>query len=432
MKISPARLAAFDILSRVENEGSYTSVLLPLHEKGLSGPDRGLCHELVMGVLRRQMFLDRIVGELAPRKLDSAVRIALRLGAYQLLFLDRIPAYSAINESVNLVQKARKSSAKGLVNAVLRKISTGVPTLKFTDDIERLSVETSHPRWLIESWIADFGVGEAERIAIADNAVAPTSFRFTRKAADHVRAAAYDRCEFVDDCFKVESIDDDLRSAAESGTVYFQEEASQLVARLVANNGGEKILDVCAAPGGKTSLIAASIDPQRTSVFAGDVHQSRTRLLRDNCINQGADFVNVIQYDASESIPFADGSFDSILVDAPCSGTGTIRNNPEIRYSLSEDDLNDLRRKQLAILRNASKLVSPGGRLVYSTCSLQKIENEGVCEAFLVESEDFESVSPDVPDRFRTEEGFARTFPHRDGIDGFFIAQFRRRVALRA
>ena len=426
MKISPARLAAFEILYRIETDRAYSSALLPLYEENLSHLDRGLCHELVLGVLRKQIYLDKVIDRLSKaKKLDTAVRIAVRLGAYQLMFLARVPAYSSINESVNLVQKARKTSAKGLVNAVLRRISEAVPPVEFVDDVERISVETSHPRWLIEKWIDDFGRDEAERIAAANNDVPRIAFRVTRKGRGFTVPEVYERSEFVDGCILTGMIDDELRSAADAGEIYFQDEASQLVAQVVANGAGNRILDVCAAPGGKTTQIAASIEDSNLLV-AGDLHTSRVKLLSATCKNQGAEFVNVMQYDAEVALPFAEQSFDTVLLDAPCSGTGTIRHNPEIRYFLARTDFPKLSKKQLAILRNASKLVQPGGRLIYSTCSLQIEENEAVCRAFLDQTENFQQVVSGVPDRFRTSDGFARTFPARDNMDGFFIAEFRR------
>src|SRR5215207_2638764 len=212
MKISPARVAAFDVLSRIETDRAFSSVLLPLYEDRLPKVDRGLCHELVMGVLRRQIYLDRAIAHFAgTKKLDTAVRIALRLGTYQLLFLDKIPAYSAINESVNLVQKARKSSAKGLVNAVLRKITSGRPQLDCVDDVDRISVETSHPTWLLKKWSADFGCEVSAQIAEANNSLPRVSFRLTRKGSTRAQSLVekYTPSSVVEGAFVSDSIDED-------------------------------------------------------------------------------------------------------------------------------------------------------------------------------------------------------------------------------
>lgn len=432
MKISPARTAAFDVLLRIEKERSFSSVVLPLYEERLNTPDRGLCHEIVLGVLRRQIYLDRVVTTLAPyKKLDLEVLIALRLGLYQLLFLERIPDHAIVNESVALVSRAKKTSAKGLVNAVLRRATGEIPKLSFADDIERVSVETSHPRWLIERWICEFGAGETEKLAVANNKTPRIAFRATAKLSDSKLSSGASRSELVEGCFLADSIDADLRALAERGEIYFQDEASQMVAAAIEVPAGGSFFDVCAAPGGKTAAIAMRLtanDEKRSRqlLIAGDLYHRRAKILRENLIKQVVDFVDVVQYDAADALPFVAEAFDTVLVDAPCSGTGTIRHNPEIRYFLSPEDFKELQTTQLAILRNASKLVKPGGTLIYSTCSLEREENEEVCYAFLEDFRVFGGIKPKVPDRFVTAEGFARTFPHRDNMDGFFIAAFLR------
>lgn len=425
MKISPSRLAAFEILRRIETERSLSSVLLPAYEETLSDLNRGLCHELVLGVLRKQIYLDRVTDSLSGgKKLDVEVRIALRLGAYQLLFLDKVPAYSALNESVNLVQKAKKTSAKGLVNAILRKISTRVPTIEYANDIDRISVETSHPTWLIEKWTELLGAEDAEQMAIANNRLPRRAFRYSSGPDADNSLFDAEKSEWVEGCYFASSITPELRSAADAGQVYFQDEGSQMVAQSVGKVDGLKVLDLCAAPGGKTTQIAGG--SSNAIIVAGDLRTARVDLLRATCVKQGAEFVSIVQYDAETAIPFADETFDIVLVDAPCSGTGTIRHNPEIRYFVEANDFVDLGRKQLAILENASKLVRPGGRLIYSTCSIQTEENEDVCKAFLEKVGGFEVQRPNVPEKFITGRGFARTFPHRDDMDGFFIAELHR------
>ncbi|MBC7900763.1 MAG: 16S rRNA (cytosine(967)-C(5))-methyltransferase RsmB, partial [Saprospiraceae bacterium] len=180
MKISPARIAAFAILLKIEKEKAFSSVLLPQYESDLLPPDRGLCHALTLGILRKQIFLDRLIDQFAKgKKLDPAVRIALRIGLFQLLFLDKVPDYSAINESVNLVQYAKKTSAKGFVNAILRRVTRETIDLAFADDVDRIAVTTSHPRWLVEKWAGQFGVDEAENIAAANNEIPRIAFRIS-------------------------------------------------------------------------------------------------------------------------------------------------------------------------------------------------------------------------------------------------------------
>ena len=426
MKVSPARRAAFEILNRIEVDRAFSSVLLPQYEAELSQADRGLCHELVLGVLRRQIYLDKIIERFSgSKKLDVAVRNSMRLGAYQIMHLDKVPSYSAINESVNLVQVAGKTSAKGFVNAILRRISEKVPTLEFADDVERVSVETSHPRWLVEKWIADFGFREAEQIAAANNAIPNVAFRAAGVGV--LSETNYQPSELVEGAFIAPSIDQDLREKADAGEIYFQDEASQLVAHIASSKPNGSFLDVCAAPGGKTTQVARKYRGiAGTLMVAGDLHESRVKLLQSTCERQKLDLVNIVQYDAETALPFAHETFDTVLVDAPCSGTGTIRHNPEIRYLLRPDDFAKLAAKQRAILKNASCLVRRGGQLIYSTCSIQTEENEDVIRGFLQESPAFSLRQPGVPRRLLTDDGFARTFPHRDSTDGFFIAVLDR------
>lgn len=423
MKISPTRVAAFNVLLRIETKKAFSSILLPAYENGLSAADRALCHELVLGVLRRQIYLDKIIDDYSKgKKLDAAVRIALRLGMYQLLFLDRIPEYSAVNESVSLVQMAKIASAKGLVNAILRRITKEKVELTYTDDIDRLSVETSHPRWLIEKWISEFGFDEAAELAAANNQISEQAFRLLSDGSiDNYTAR---RSEFVDGCYLTDKFDNNLITAAENNEIYFQDEGSQMIACSIRVAAGGNFLDVCAAPGGKTGLVVKRNASNIQLAVAGDLHWQRAAVLRDNCLRQGLGNINVVQFDAEDPLPFSDNSFENVLVDAPCSGTGTIRHNPELRYFLTPADIVELSAKQLKILANASKLVIRGGFLVYSTCSLEKEENEMVCQKFLSENSDFQIVKPNVPERFITGEGYARTFPHRDNMDGFFIAEF--------
>ncbi len=430
MNISPARTAAFDILLRIEKEKAFTSVLLPMFEASLEQNDRRLCHELTLGTLRKQMLLDRFIDALTGgKKIDLEIRIALRMGVYQLYYLDKIPPYSAINESVNLVQRAKKTSAKGFVNAVLRRASREKPELKFADEIEKTSVETSHPRWLIEKWTEAIGFSDASDLARANNDIAQLSFRFIGEISEEGRRILERShpSEHVDGCYILLSHDEKFFELAASGEIYIQDEASQMAAHAVRADDSQRILDVCASPGGKTGLIAGNLEGDSKVVVAGDLHWTRVEYLKDNCRNQGAGFVHTVQYDAEKSLPFADETFDSILVDAPCSGTGTIRHNPELRYFIDAADLTELAAKQLTILNNASKLVRSGGELIYSTCSLEEVENESVAKSFLDANSSFQLVRPNVAERYMTDRGYARTWPQRDKMDGFFIAAFRKR-----
>lgn len=439
MKISPARLATFEILVKIASDKAYSSVLLPQYEEKLAPRDRALTHELTLGTLRKQLYLDRIIEVLTKKKLakfDLEVIAALRLGLYQILFLDKIPHSAAVNESVNLVQKAKKTSAKGLVNAVLRKASREKIELSFENEIEKLAVENSHPQWLVEKWQRDFGVEETEKLLEANNKTPQSVFRLTNNSDDKtleiLRKLGVDfvESEIAEGAWIIKKPNEMLYAYARQGKIYFQEESSQLVASLIRLEEKQKFLDVCAAPGSKTTLIALqNKNLENTHIFAGDLHRSRASFLLESCRNQGVEFVNIVQYDAEKSLPFAEDTFDCLLIDAPCSGTGTLRHNPEIRYTLTAQDLADLSKKQLEILENASKVLKKGGSLIYSTCSLEREENESVINFFLEKHPEFQRRLPKLPPKFLTKEGFVRTFPNRDQTDGFFIAELAKSQA---
>jgi 16S rRNA (cytosine967-C5)-methyltransferase len=450
MPLSPARRAAFEILRRVETESAYASSLLATMDEGLRGDDRGLSHELVLGVLRQQLWLDRVLEHFADRRmdrLDLAVRLALRMGLYQLRFLSRIPASAAVNESVKLVRAAGLRSAAGFTNAVLRRATREPdydPAKNVSDPIEKLAIETSHPRWLLDRWADALGLEEAGALARANNEPAPVAFRFTARTVgatqrqqiiDELVAAGVDlrSSKITPNSWRVMGQRHALlRKFAGAGLIYFQDEASQLVAHFLDIQPGDRVLDVCAAPGSKTTLIGALT--AEATIVASDLYEHRLRLLSELAVTQGIDSIQLAVADATNTLPFAKGSFDRVLVDAPCSGTGTLRHNPEIRWRLGLSDIVELAAKQNQILAQASELVRPGGRLLYSTCSLESDENEAVVVAFLKEHAEFDQlrlpqiqISGDSID-LATESDAKRTWPHRHDVDGFFMAVFQRRA----
>jgi 16S rRNA (cytosine967-C5)-methyltransferase len=437
---SPARLAAFDILRRVEEESAFASVLLAVKEEGLQPNDRSLCHELVMGVLRRQLWLDCLIAHYANRaveRLDLEVRVALRLGLYQLRFLSRVPASAAVNESVKLVRIARLRSAEPLMNAVLRRATREPeydPVTGIVDPIGRIAVETSHPSWLIERWTKAFGVDEASAFAQANNEAPPVAFRVVEQHADATQVidelrsagASLSPSQITPGAWCVTGAVDLLREFTRAGRIYIQDEASQLAARVVDARVGDRVLDVCAAPGGKTTQLG-DLAGDQALVVAGDLHEHRLRTLKKISATHRLNSIRCVVLDGLRDLPFPDATFDRVLVDAPCSGTGTLRHNPEIRWRISTGDIEDLSTRQGRILGNASRLVKRGGRLVYSTCSVEPEENEQVAAEFLEQTDDFRQAALPLGPSLVTTSGAARTWPHRDGADGFFIAAFERR-----
>lgn len=438
--ISPARLAAFEILRRVE-EGSYASVLLATKESELAPLDRSLCHELVMGVLRQQFWLDRLAQFYANRKvsdLDLPVRLALRLGLYQLRFLSRVPASAAVNESVNLVHFARLRSAAGLVNAVLRRATREPevdPALSIDDPIEKLAVSTSHPIWLIDRWVKALGIEETEAFARANNDPAPVAFRVVRNRADEMEVcdqlrrdgATLAPSRIANGAWRVIGGGALLAELAAAGKIYIQDEASQFVAEALGAQPGDRVLDLCAAPGSKTTQIA---DAARDAamIVAGDIHRHRLRSVMQMAQLQSLNSINCVVLDGTQQLPFKKRAFDRVLVDAPCSGTGTLRRNPEIRWRISPEAIEDLSRRQYQLILQASEFVKPGGRLIYSTCSIESDENESVARAFLEKRNGFTPAALPGDTSLITGRGEARTWPHRQDVDGFYISAYTRQA----
>lgn len=437
MKSASARRAAFEVLQRVEESVAFSSILLASLPKAMREDDRALCHELVLGVLRRRSWLDAVLAHFSNKPfetLDLAVKISLRLGVYQLRFLSRIPPSAAVNESVKLVREARLASAAAFVNAVLRRAAREAeydPAASITDPLERLAIETSHPAWLLKRWIRSFGREHAIALARANNDPAPVAFRLTSKVdkrdllAELSRAGVQVRpSQIAPQSWRAEGDHRALRRFAREGLIYFQDEASQLVAHLLDPKNDENILDICAGPGSKTTHVAA-LAPQAT-IIAGDLHPHRLRTLGELAFVQGCSSIYRVAYDAMYPLPLTRSSFDRVLVDAPCSGTGTLRHNPEIRWRITPEDIGRLSLVQRAILGNAAQQVRRGGLLIYSTCSVEKDEDEAVVESFLSTHHSFQQVSLDHQPDLSTANGAVRTWPQRQSTDGFFVAGFRR------
>lgn len=371
--IAPARAAAFRILDLVE-EGGYASDLLVTHTASMDSRDAGLTSEIVFGCLRRQAQLDYLISLAVRGKLDRAVRLALRMGLYQKFWLDRVPDHAAVGESVELVRKARKSSAAGLVNAVLRRA-------KMLEWPSR-EIALSMPDWLLQEWDREFGPETTERIAAA----------FLQAPETYVRNPPPDREDLVLEPTEIPGgyrvLEGDVRG------LRVQDIGSQSIVPLLDAKPGMKFLDLCAAPGNKT---AQALETGLSGV-ACDIHWHRLRHVT-GCPR--------VVLDATQPLPFSE-PFDRILIDAPCSGTGTLGRNPEIRWRLKPSDIDELSRKQLAILQQGLKILAPEGLLVYSTCSLERKENEDV-----VAASDAEVVLT------------KRRTPGIDEGDGFFAAVLR-------
>jgi 16S rRNA (cytosine967-C5)-methyltransferase len=441
--VSPARRRAYEILLRVETERAYAAPLISARgDSELSREDRALAQEIVLGVLRLRLSLDYFIERYSERRIarfDLPVLLALRIGLYQIRSLGRVPRSAAVNESVKLVKYSGAASAAGLVNAVLRKAARHPdekPGEGIADPLERASVELSHPRWMLERWKASLGSEQATQLALANNAPPATAFRVNtlRASADEVfsdldsKGITVRASELVPGGFVVESGSARfVNEAARAGLIYVQDEASQLVSTLLEPRRGHRVLDLCAAPGSKSSHIAALTDDQAW-IIASDLHPHRQRALRSTCERLGITSIDSIAMDATQPLPFIESArtFDRVLLDAPCSGTGTLRSNPEIKWRLETDDLSRLAELQFNLLERGAAAVAQAGRLVYSTCSIESEEDEDVVRRFLAGNSAFKVVRPNAGADLITTEGFLRTFPHKHGCDGFFAAVLER------
>ena len=440
------RQAACETLLRIRKEGGFADRLIDIElSKGLlTGPDRGLYAELVFGVLRRQGTLDHILQQLLEKpmiELDPQAHVILRIGLYQLTCLDRIPESAAVNESVNLA-KLITPGTSGLINAVLRNYLRRQNTITFPDfsthPAAAIATRHSQPEWLVEQWLDQLGVAEAEQLAEASSRPPSLTLRVNklrssrdelwREFTEHGIAAT--PCRYSPDGITLTGrpVINTLPGFA-AGLFAVQDEASQLAGRLLGAEPGERIWDACCAPGGKTSHIAEQMD-DGGELVATDISRSKLTTVQDNLRRLGMNNVVTAVADLHQPETFPAGSFDRILLDAPCSGLGIIRRNPEAKWRLFSGDIARLAAVQKTLLKNTATKLRPGGTLLYSTCSTSEAENELVVEDFLLHTpgfvlENLNDLFPEWRDLIAFY-GMFRVWPHRHGMDGFFASRIKR------
>lgn len=448
--IAPARTAAYAALCEINaGRADLPAALAAVRPTLADDRDRALATDLVTGTLRWQRQLDELITTFAKRpisKLDFEVLQILRLGAYQLLHLDRVPAAAAVNDAVAMTRRARRTSAAGLVNAVLRGISRNSHRLPLpprppeADPLAYLEVSLSHPRWLAKRWLERYGFEGAEAWEKFNNAPAPMTIRVNRLKTDRdslVRALAehgvdVERARFAPDALIARSGNPLRTPLAGTGSFFLQDEASQLVALLAAPQPGMRILDACASPGGKTTAMAAA-SSDRAFIVAADVRGARIRLLHETVAASGATGIRIVQANLEAPLPFG-SSFDVVFVDAPCSGLGTIRRDPDIRWRRREEDLPSFAASQLAMLNNAAASVTVNGNLIYSTCSSEPDENDEVVRQFLESNGAFRQIDPrNEANRYNPalapvldDTGVLRTLPDKHGLEAFYGTVLRR------
>jgi 16S rRNA (cytosine967-C5)-methyltransferase len=429
--LAPARVAAFEILRAVgTGRADLGSALARQRSRLNDDRDRALAGEIATGTLRWQGAFDHVIAAYANRplrKLDPEVVDILRLTMFQILHLDRIPASAAVKDAVDLTGKAGKRSASGLVNAVLRRVTRERDKLPLpaapVDPSDRdaaiayLSITLSHPAWLVSRWLDRYGFAEAEAWALFNNSPAPLTLRantlkVTREELAGRLASAGIESEpavHAPDALVVRRGNPLSTPLHDEGLFIVQDEASQLVGGFSGAAPGERVLDACASPGGKTLAMAAAMNG-RGRIVASDIRGRRVDLLRQAIARSGAANVFVVQADATAPLPFG-RVFDRVLLDAPCSGLGTIRRDPDIRWRRREEDLPGLAAVQIAMLEQSAAVLADRGAIVYATCSSEPEENDEVVDAFLRSHPEFGMAGEPL-----------RTLPFRDGLEAFFAA----------
>ncbi|MFE8699025.1 16S rRNA (cytosine(967)-C(5))-methyltransferase RsmB [Cytobacillus sp. FJAT-54145] len=441
------RESALNLLETIEKNQSYSNLLLNnvIKKNDINAKDVGLLTELTYGTLQRKMTLDFYLQPFLnnKKKIESWVIQLLRLTLYQMVYLDKIPDRAAIFEAVEIAKRRGHKGIAGVVNGVLRSIQReGLPSLDtITDQAERLSVETSHPVWLVKRWINQLGYDKAKEMCEI-NLTAPLQ-------TGRVNTARISREECLkklqDEGFQVEEspiIPEAIKclkgnlansNAFKEGYVTIQDESSMLVAYALGLEQGETVLDACAAPGGKSTHIAEKL--QNTGqVISLDLHEHKVKLIGENAERLGLTNIETRALDSRKvQEHFSKETFDRILLDAPCSGLGVMRRKPDMKYTKKEQDVAQLHTIQLSLLHSVAPLLKKGGILVYSTCTVDQEENEHVMKLFLKENQDFEedsSVSDRMPKAIRPlmNDFDLQILPQDFGSDGFYIASLRKKV----
>lgn len=444
-----AREIALEILYSVETKESYSNLELNfiLEKHSPSREERGLATELVYGVLRRRNTLDWIIRQFAERSIDKMtpwIRNILRLSIYQLLFLERIPVSAACNEGVELAKKKGHLGVSKFVNGVLRNIARNIDNLPWPEEkdlVNYISIKYSHPHWMVEKWLERLGKEETIKLCQANNQNPPLTVRVnTLKASREelvesltAEGVKSELSNLIPDAVKIQGVSSLKRLATyQAGLFQVQDESSMLVGYALDPQPGEAILDVCSAPGGKTTHLA-QLMKDKGKIIANDFYQHKVKLVEESAKRLGIKIIESKVSDARNIQDFFEEKMDRVLVDAPCSGLGVLRRKPDARWRKSPQDISGLIDIQLAILQSASQCVKPGGILVYSTCSIEPEENTEIIKSFLKKNPKFKmgNLVDFLPPMFKSERleesGYLQIYPHDYQTDGFFLSRLERK-----
>ena len=436
------RGSAVKILNRVERTDAYLDKLLEaeLRTEEFNDLDKSLLTEIVNGVLRWQMKLDWVLNGFFHgnfTKAEVTVKNALRAALYQVMFLDKIPHHAAVNEAVEFVKRIRGEKAANLVNAVLRNIIRNIDGIHYPDvtidAAQYLAVMYSHPVWAVRRWMNRFGYTETEKLLQADNERPTLSLRInTAKILPEkflelltVQNVSFEKSKYLSTFVRTTNLSNLPQSDLfRKGYFTVQDESAGLACQLLDLHPGERVIDMCAAPGGKTTFIGEALRNSGV-VIAVDKYPTRLNLVKSSCERLGITNVTCIAADSAE---YSADPADKVLLDAPCSGLGVLSKKPDVKLKRDSDDIRNLVEIQRALIDNAAKLVKDGGVLVYSTCTMEPEENFGIVRYFLERHPEF-SVEPAnayVPPALVATDGYVETFPHRHGVDGSFSIRLKK------
>ncbi|MGN7407586.1 16S rRNA (cytosine(967)-C(5))-methyltransferase RsmB [Sporosarcina sp. SAFN-010] len=434
------RDAALSILLEVSRNQAYSNLLLTRTMKtyAIREQDKPLLTNLTYGTLQYRLTLDYYLAPFIKGKLDDWVRELLRMSLYQIIYLTKIPPHAAVNEAVEIAKVRGHKGTTGFVNGVLRSVlRQGVRSLdEVTDEITRLSLETSHPEWLIRRWIDQYGLEVTSEMARANNEPPTNTARVNiaqttvEKALHQLKSegAKVELGKVVPEAIYCHSGNVAKTYTYTKGWLTVQDESSMLPVYALDVHPGMKVLDMCAAPGGKTTQIAEHLE-DTGEVHAHDLHEHKLQLIEENAERLGLKSIWTSSGDSRElGYTYAPNTFDRILVDAPCSGLGVIRRKPEIKYNKTEADLESLTKIQAELLETAWTLVKPGGKIVYSTCTIDKTENDGVVLQFLERHPEALKLVPEFFEEagLATPNGMLQVLPQHFGSDGFFAATLQK------
>ncbi|MFZ5352630.1 MAG: 16S rRNA (cytosine(967)-C(5))-methyltransferase RsmB [Bacillota bacterium] len=444
-----ARETAVKVLHKVLREDAYSNIALrqELQNTDLSRLDKALVTEIVNGTVKNLIRIDWIMEQFVKtnkKRINPWIEDIIRCGIYQIMFLERVPDSAVCNESAELARRFGHEGTVKFVNGVLRNISRSKEAVSYPDRVKNpvkfLSVYYSHPSWIVERFIRDYGYEFTEGILKSNNETPPFTIRVNTLKTDKEKLKSMltnEGIEFEDGKYNYEalrirgtsSLED--RESFKAGLFQVQDESSMLTARILAPRPGELVLDVCSAPGGKTTHMA-ELMKNKGKIIARDIHDHKLKLIQESCVRLGIDIVTTELYDAKKLDKSLVGKLDKVLLDAPCSGLGVIRRKPDLRYKKQPDNFVELAELQLLMLKNAAAYLRNGGELVYSTCTINKEENINVIQRFLDDNKEYYTVSirdslPEGLVNEASEKGYIELYPNINETDGFFIAKIKRR-----